>query len=535
MSTTPREVASANSQPAANPAPVVIPTAARSRGGEIRPLRTAVPASIISLVMHALIIGLFMAVSYNAAPAESKRDVAIIQTQVDKDEAEKANLENEDQGNDPSELLNYNVTRIENVSVPGQVNPNEAVGIKDAAEAAPMNVPPPPGFGGNKGQGGGLESLTPGKGSLVGFAGGMGGTFVPGGFGGRSGSTREQMVKEGGGNGASEAAVAAGQRWLVDHQAEDGHWSLDGFNTHGRCRCTGTGQNNDIAATAFGLLPLLGAGETHKDPKCRWGKNVGRGLDYLIRKQNKEGYFGGGMYAHGLATIAMCEAYGMTQDPRLKGPAQRAINYIRAAQSDSGGWRYEPRQGSDTSVVGWQVMALKSGQMSGLEVDDPKNRTLGKASKWLDSCQTADGGGYGYTGPQETPTMTAVGLLCRQYLGWGPRNPGLVAGVNRLKQTPPGALKSLYYEYYATQVMHHVGGEAWDYWNPRMRDKLIKEQDRGERIPHQKGSWGPNGDAHGGAGGRIMTTSLSLLSLEVYYRHLPLYRRDVGGKAVAGN
>src|SRR5262249_51160489 len=190
-------------------------------------------------------------------PADVKRDVAVIETQVEKEEPEKANLENPDEGLDPNELLNYNVSRIENVSVPGLVNPNEAVGIKDAPEAAPTNVPPPPGFGDNKGQGSALESLTPGKGNLFGTPGGLGGIFVPGGFGGRSGGTREQMVKEGGGNSRSEAAVAAGQHWLAEHQAADGHWSLDGFNVnaHGRCRCTGFGQNNDIAATAFGLLP----------------------------------------------------------------------------------------------------------------------------------------------------------------------------------------------------------------------------------------------------------------------------------------
>src|SRR5213079_548831 len=104
--------------------------------------------------------------------------------------------------------------------------------------------------------------------------------------------------------------------------------------------------SNDIAGTAFGLLPLLGAGHTHKpSPKNPYDKPIEKGLLYLIRKQNKStGDFGGGMYAHGLATIAMCEAYGLSQDPRLKGPAQRGINYIRAAQSESGGWRYEPRQ-----------------------------------------------------------------------------------------------------------------------------------------------------------------------------------------------
>src|SRR5262249_8770620 len=151
-----------------------------------------------------------------------------------------------------------------------------------------------------------------------GTAGGMNGAMIPGGWGGRSGSTREQLVREGGGNEESEAAVAAGLKWLVQHQASDGHWSLDGFHQHGHCNCKGNGQNNDIAATAFGLLPLLGAGEIHTNAKALYGKNVDRALSYLMRKQNGEGSYGGGMYAHGLATIAVCEAYGMTGDSRLR-------------------------------------------------------------------------------------------------------------------------------------------------------------------------------------------------------------------------
>jgi hypothetical protein len=182
-------------------------------------------------------------------------------------------------------------------------------------------------------------------------------------------------------------------------------------------------------------------------------------------------------------------------------------------------------------VVGWQVMALKSGQMAGLEVEDARNPTLAKASQWLDSCMTPDGSGYGYTGPDPTPTLTAVGLLCRQYLGWTPRNPKLVAGVQTLKKSPPGSLNSIYYYYYATQVLYHMGGDGWPAWNEKMRDLLIQKQDKGDdpKRAHLKGSWSPAGDAHGGAGGRMMLTSLSVLTLEVYYRHLPLYRRDLAG------
>jgi hypothetical protein len=229
----------------------------------------------------------------------------------------------------------------------------------------------------------------------------------------------------------------------------------------------------------------------------------------------------------------MCEAFGLTSDAALKPYAQRALNNIMRAQNANGGWDYSPGTArTDTSVGGWQLMALKSGQMAGLDV--PK-KNLEDAARWLDRVQSSsEGSGYGYDGPGDTYTMTSVGLLCREYLGWGPRNPGLIKGVQKLSADfgPEKQLNNIYYYYYATQVMHHFGGEAWQKWNPRMRDMLIAKQDRGmdRAHPDQKGSWPPVGDVHGGAGGRIMTTSLSLLTLEVYYRYLPLYHRDMGAK-----
>lgn len=126
------------------------------------------------------------------------------------------------------------------------------------------------------------------------------------------------------------AAVALGLEWLVAHQAPDGHWSLGGFDKDGKCNCTGQAlKSYPIAGTAFGVLPLLGAGQTHQGPKGGpYSKNVDRALQYLLSKQNKDGGFGEGMYSHGLATFALCEAFGMTSDPRLKWPAQRALNFI---------------------------------------------------------------------------------------------------------------------------------------------------------------------------------------------------------------
>jgi hypothetical protein len=522
-----------NSQPERpDPAAVIRAVPVPGTAGPGRALPVLLIAWIVSAIVHVCLLALFLFVTVNVSPANIATETEVINAQVEDEKPKEANLENDDPGGlDPEQMLNFNLTRQEDVSVPGPVNPTEDVGIKDVTEAAPINVPPPPGFGGNQGQSGGVDADKLGLANPVGFQGGMQGLLIPGGIGGRSGATREQLVREGGGNEETEAAVAMGQKWLVQHQAPDGHWSLDGFNQHGHCNCTGFGIHNDIAGTAFGLLPLLGAGETHKNPKAAYRNNVERALKYLMLKQGRDGDFGGGMYAHGLATIAICEAYGMTSDPLLKGPAQRAISFIRSAQSDSGGWRYEPRVGGDTSVLGWQVMALKSGQMAGLDVDDRRNPTLAKATKFLNTVMTADGSGYGYLSPDPTPTMTAVGLLCRLYLGTGPRNSGIVAGVNRLRQTPPpNGLGSMYYYYYASQVMHHVGGDAWEFWNPKMRQMLLARQDKGAtaKHPHLRGSWSPAGDAHAGSGGRLMITSLSVLTLEVYYRHLPLYRRELG-------
>ena len=348
------------------------------------------------------------------------------------------------------------------------------------------------------------------------------------GFAWRSAGNRRKMLEETGGTVESEAAVAAGLKWLAQHQAPDGHWSLDSFPQQGKCRCTGAGSlNNDIAGTALGLLPFLGAGKTHRrSAENPYQKIVDKGLKFLTSRQNANGYFGGGSYyAQGLATMAVCEAYGLTSDPALKRSAQQAISNIVSAQNANGGWDYLPGTlRTDTSVGGWQLMALKSGETAGLDV--PKKAT-NAASRWLDRVMTNDGAGYGYDGPGDTNTMTGVGLLCREHLGWAPRNPSLIKGVEKLRTIGPEENQNnIYYCYYATQVLYHFGGQAWEKWNPKMRDILIAKQDKGANIAHQKGSWSPKDDAHGGAGGRLMVTSLSLLTLEVYYRYPPLHRRD---------
>lgn len=348
---------------------------------------------------------------------------------------------------------------------------------------------------------------------------------------GRGEAARKRLVAQRGGSVASEEAVARGLEWLARHQLPDGGWSFD--HRHGQCqsRCAhpGSMQAARNGATALALLPFLGAGETHKEGKYR--RLVQQGLTYLSEHARVEGDLGswlepgGTMYSHGLATIALCEAFGMTEDRRLQVPAQAGLNFIVAAQDPTGGgWRYQPGASGDTSVVGWQMMALKSGHMAYLHV--PPNVVAGVDS-FLNSVQTADGAGYGYVSPPgnmaNAQGTTAVGLLCRMYLGWSRDHPGIVQGVQQLGEWGPSKT-NFYYNYYATQVMHHFGQESWEAWNAVMRDQLVESQ---AVEDHERGSWFVHGDDHGEpAGGRLYFTAMGVMTLEVYYRHLPLYQNE---------
>jgi hypothetical protein len=234
----------------------------------------------------------------------------------------------------------------------------------------------------------------------------------------------------------------------------------------------------------------------------------------------------------------------MTQDPALKEPAQKALNFIVASQEKQlGGWRYTPGYGADTSVTGWMAMALKSGDLAGLDVPEA---TYDGVKKWLDYSQVR-GQPYLFRynafaadtpeqrhGRSPTATMTSVGLLMRMYYGWRRDDPQLRAGADYLLQNLPeqGTAqqyregknpRDTYYWYYATQVMYHMGGDYWKQWHERLHPMLLETQIQDGPFA---GSWHPLSpipDRWGPHGGRIYVTAMNLLSLEVEYRHLPLY------------
>jgi hypothetical protein len=276
------------------------------------------------------------------------------------------------------------------------------------------------------------------------------------------------------------------------------------------------------------LLAFQGAGNTHRSGE--FSEQVSKGWNWLLAKQDADGNFvqesvyNARLYTQAQCTIGICELYGMTKDEKYRKPAQLAIDYAISAQDPIlGGWRYTPRQDSDMSVTGWFVMALQSALMAGLEVPSPQ---LDSISKFLDAAQHNGGSQYSYkAGQGPTLPMTAEGLLCRQYLGWKHKDERLQAGVDYLLQNKIDyGDQNVYYWYYATQVTHHMGHEDWDQWNRVMREAVPKAQ---TKTGKEAGSWSPGSDRWGSHGGRLYTTCLSIYMLEVYYRHLPIYKHQI--------
>jgi hypothetical protein len=391
-----------------------------------------------------------------------------------------------------------------------------------------FSIPNRPGPAGKGGLG-----VSSGTGDTPGAGGGLGT-----GLGGRGKGRREELAGLSGGTIASERAVAGGLNWLARHQAPAGNWSLQ-HTKHckgGSCSAPGTIQA-DAGATAMALLAFQGSGQTHKG-KGPYRERVQKAVSWLVKHQNsRTGDLSAGapqpMYSHGLATIALCEAYGMTRDAAVGDAATKAVRFIEQAQNEvHGGWRYVAHShDGDTSVLGWQVMALKSAQMAGIGVN---SMCFEGARKWLASCSQGQHHGlYIYVPYREvSPSMTAVGMLCQQYMGTARDDPALLEGKQYLLSNLPDANldRDVYYWYYATLAMHNFMGPEWDRWNRQMRRTLISTQCKGGCA---EGSWDPERPAvdKWSQAGRVYVTAMSTLTLEVYYRLMPLYNINQGPQA----
>ena len=355
-------------------------------------------------------------------------------------------------------------------------------------------------------------------------------------FGRRTPEGRQQAIHRYGGSQASEDAVNAALIWLASQQDVEGCWYRYASYTRGfRIQ-----NNTQLGVTGLAVLAFLGAGHTEKHGTYKY--TVRKALDYIMRHQGKDGgirvyaHNDPEGYAHSICGIALAEAYGMAKG-RTRQAAQRAVDYsvMNHQHNVNGvysGWRYSPRQEPDTSVTGWFIMQLKSAKMSGLRV--PGQGWMG-AKNYLDSVTIRPGKGFTYDSiggvayrPLEArgkdfvvrKAMTAVGLVSRLFLGEHRGSPVVIGAARQMEKWPKSAVldRDVYTLYYGTLGMFQMGGEHWTSWNKGFRDTLVWQQvKRGPNV----GSW-----KGGVRGGRTYATAMNALTLEVYYRYLPMYWTD---------
>jgi hypothetical protein len=340
---------------------------------------------------------------------------------------------------------------------------------------------------------------------------------------------RSRLAERKGATPDTEEAVKAALKWLADNQQPDGRWDADRHGAGREPLVSGhnrysAGIRADSGMTGLALLALLASGHTHRQGPYR--ENVRQGLQYLLGIQESDGDIGGQatafarMYCHAMAACALSEAYGMTGDERLRRPVSRAIGYTIATQDPSGGgFRYRPGDPGDTSQCGWQLMALKSAELAGISIP---RETRNGLIRFLRSVSAGEHGGLASYRPNEpiSRPMTAEALACWQFLGMPREHPaGNEAGDYLLGELPGTAEANLYYWYYATLGMYQLQGTHWQRWNDALRDTLLESQ---RKTGPLAGTWDPDA-VWGGYGGRVYSTALGALCLEVYYRFLPLY------------
>ena len=353
---------------------------------------------------------------------------------------------------------------------------------------------------------------------------GLGGGGTGGGAG--SGKGRGQTPE-------SEAAVALALKYIAEHQNNNGSWDMGLTACDGNCRDSlNKLDKHDIAATGLALLCFLGAGNTMHHGE--YSQQVTQGIYYLTQNlkitSSGRGHWledtsSAHMYEHGMATLALCEALQMTGEESLKEPCQLAINFIVHSQHARGGWGYLPNSPGDLSIVSWQLMALKSAASAGLIVP---NHVLRLADNFLvENCTNGFLYSYRVLGPTES--MTSIGNLIRIFRG-APLSDGSIRRAQEyISQLGPSPY-DVYYNYYATQFLFHLGGPKWNDWNEVMREALIQSQ---VKSGHMAGSWymdyKPNRipENLNKSGGRLYVTAMCCLTLEVYYRFLPVYEESV--------
>ena len=354
----------------------------------------------------------------------------------------------------------------------------------------------------------------------------------------RQAPNRLQVASAFGADADSEAAVQAGLSWLASAQSPLGYWDAAAYGAGTETYALNkdrykTGETADTAITGLALLAFLSAGHTHQAGEYQ--ANVRRGLAFLIDAQMPSGDMSGPkqvgrsnavvnsrMYCHAISMLALAEAYAMTRDSALRESLLKATRYtINARDLRGGGWRYLPQSPGDLSLFGWQAMAIKSVSRSGIQIPLEVQRRM---QFFVDSCSTGRYGGLAKYMPREerpTATMTAEAMACRLLLDFPMTEEATREAKSMILSELPGSgPDNVYFWYYATLALFQLQDSDWTAWNLALKRRLLETQRPVYDV--QAGSWDPD-RIWGGYGGRVYSTAISCLCLEVYYRYLPLY------------
>ncbi len=376
-------------------------------------------------------------------------------------------------------------------------------------------------------------------------------TEVLGLYSARTKPDRAKWITQVGGTPESESGVAEGLAWLARHQAEDGHWGPDclGSDAGSRCEkehpCSEPGEPFEGADTGLAVLAFQAGGHYYFN-QHKYSDNVAHGLDIMVAQQGLEGELVGSqnvlaekpgetskyhmryMYEHAIGTFALAEACatakaaGQHPNEKYLAAAIKAVKFIESQQHDDGGWRYTPNKNalSDCSVSGWSMLALKTALEAEIKVDDQTVQRM--VAFFKNQADELTGRTHYQTPRYGTDALTGVGMMVDQFVLHQPQSPLVQLAAPYLADQAEGlwgaghvGASDFYTWYNCTLAMFQAGGDPWNRWNTVIRDHVHKLQIGGEEC--QRGSWEPN-SRWGGPGGRIYTTALGVLTLEVYYR-----------------
>ena len=507
-------------------------------------VRKAVPAWIISIVMHAVVLASLAAIIIATQPEKDEAPIQVTslpppppeeQPKLEREvKPNEVTLEVEVESEVPSPVSELDVP-VEEFNKEEEIESEVPKGREEATADSEMG----------------------GSGAFMAIGAGGGSAGM---FGSRSGGGKKRALGQFGGNRASESAVDAALRWFKRHQGPQGEWHVSAYvaNCTENPKCEpGTpehcnAEQSTIALSGYAVLCFLGAGYDHRMPS-KYKATVKAGLDWLVVQQKADGLFGDRNYEHAVATMAIAEAYAMTNDPALREPAQKAVDVLKERQNKDDayglGWDYtKATDRHDSSVTGWCLMALKSAAAGGLDIGE----TMTGGKVWLERAWKSCNPGWEkldpYTGISDfpyvwrakdnsfehtfnSPNLTrglgrdcaAIGGLCAVFLGYKAGDILLETLGNHIMkhQVPKGFPTNTYYLYYNTLGIFQLGGDRWQTWNGTVRDLLVNSQRRGDGC--FDGSWDFTAKDFPGAGnGRILSTAYCCLSLEVYYRYAPV-------------